>query len=633
MSTQLVLLVGLGGFFIIIFVITLIVILVKTFNKKNNNKISQQEKEKYLTSIGVDVSKLKDIVDDTVGSDMNFACTARPPCDIGYKVSENKKGEECCYVDMDKMQPTRNEVMRTMMKDIAKELIITETTELVVSSLYRIYGRIKTARAAAKAVKGASVAAKLATKAALTNGAKIAAKTAAKSALKLGMGPVGWAMLVFDIVSAALDLYDPVGYNSFVSNEVAMNLRNIAEHNFQRMHAENEGQSIPLMADFDYKNPSGEFETKHVLPEITKRMNEKVIDSMTEEMIEAYADSDLVAQQSYLETNSLKLVEDYMETMDYKKEVCETYQKQSGNRNKVEWINNVGCSMTKNECKRYNEYQLKQDPENQVLGLFTKRYRKKRGGTTKKPIMNTYRLPKEACIASPLAPYKDACTSDKGVWDDDEGMCSFKKSYCTGQGQRFHKMDNGIYNCVLYPGQEIAEMFFGSTVTRLMVSTGNPDSYKRLFDGDLTILKAWGQTLAFVSLGPMGMALAIGLRFGGVDVDLTKYTPIGLLMNPQMYNVIGDGFDDAAKAFEDAAEAYTNLLSNNVTMMLENFKKLGEVSAKFGKDAAKKVAEMGQTGIDTVKKLLDAGFEGIEDAIDGGLSGIEDAWDSICFFC
>jgi len=188
-------------------------------------------------------------------------------------------------------------------------------------------------------------------------------------------------------------------------------------------------------------------------------------------------------------------------------------------------------------------------------------------------------------------------------------------------------MGNGINNCVMYPGQRIAEMFFGKTITRHYIRSYDPESYKALLDGDLSLLKSYGEILAFISLGPFGAALAIGFKLGGVKIDLTDYTPIGAVM--KYHNEIGRGFEDAYEAVEDGVKEYTKLLELGVDEMLKNFKKLGKISSKLGKDAAKKVAGMGKVGIDKVSDLIDRGFNDIGNVVNKGLGEIEKAWGSL----
>jgi hypothetical protein len=617
------LLLGLGGFFTVCLITFVILVVLKFYKQKQKSSAS----ETYMTSMGINVAQVKNTIRDTVRSEMNFACTERPPCKPGYRVDKNSKGESCCYVDPSKTVLTKDEQLRAIMKDIAEELIITEGTELVIRMLPKLYKAIKNPAAAARAVKGAAVAAKAATKLFVKNGLKTAAKVAATAPLKAAMGPVGWAMLVFDIVSAALDIYDPVGYEDFMSNEVALNLRNISEHSFHLI-MENEGQSIPALADFDYRNPTGQWAMTHVIPDVRARMYDNVVDNLPLEMLEAFEEKDLVAQQVYIGDEAQKLLEAYMDTVEYKKEICQTYQNQRGNRNKVQWIDGIGCSMTAAECNSFNDYQSKQDPDNQQFALFTKKYRKKVGGSVKKPDMRTFSLPTKVCMVSPLGWSKEACTSDKGQWDEDEAMCSFNTRYCTHNGLKPKRMKNGINNCVMYPGQKIAEMFFGKTITRHYIRTHNPESYKALLDGDLSLLKSYGEILAFLQLGPFGMALGIGFKLGGVNVNLSDYTPIGAVM--KHHKAIGRGFEDAYEAVEDGVKEYTKLLELGVDEMLKNFKKLGKISSKLGKDAAKKVAGMGKDGIDKVGDLVDRlPVREVGQAINKGLGEIEKVWGSI----
>lgn len=58
----------------------------------------------------------------------------------------------------------------------------------------------------------AKVGVKTGSKIAAKTGAKIAASATTKAAAKSGMGPVGWAMMAFDVVSIGLDLGDAGGY-------------------------------------------------------------------------------------------------------------------------------------------------------------------------------------------------------------------------------------------------------------------------------------------------------------------------------------------------------------------------------------------------------------------------------------
>ena len=249
----------------------------------------------------------------------------------------------------------------------------------------------------------------------------------------------------------------------------------------------------------------------------------------------------------------------------------------------------------------------------------------------KKPRMRTYHFTDKVCMLSPLGWAKEACTSDMGRWDEKEAMCSYSNRYCARKGLKVHRMKNGVQNCIMFPGQKIAEMFLGQTITRQVMRTFDTRSYKALLDGDLSLLKSWGEVLFFLNLGPFGMALLIGLKLGGVD--LQKYVSLegiynGLKKIP--FKKMGDAFEDSYEAVEENIKEYTNLLKDGVVDMLGNVKKLGKISKKLGKDAAKKVAGLGSEGIDKVSDLIDKlplGEAG--DAINKGLGEINKSWDGI----
>jgi len=186
-------------------------------------------------------------------------------------------------------------------------------------------------------------------------------------------------------------------------------------------------------------------------------------------------------------------------------------------------------------------------------------------------------------------------------------------------------MRNGGHNCVMFPGQKIAEMFFGTTITRTVMRQFDPRSYKALLSGDLSLLKSYGQIMAFVSLGPFGMATRF--KLGGVDINLAEYTPAGLIM--KHHREIGKAFEESYEAVEDSVKEITNLLEDGVELMLDNVKKLAKISEKLGKDAAKKVSGMGKEGIDKVSDLVDKLPLGqVGDAINKGLGEVGKIWSS-----
>ena len=107
-------------------------------------------------------------------------------------------------------------------------------------------------KAASKAV--AKMASKAAVKAAWRVGVAAGMKATTKATMmsvKASMGPVGWAMLAFDVVSIGLDITDPQGYSTFMSNKYLKDLRDYTEFSLYEAFS-NTNYGWPLI--FDVRN-------------------------------------------------------------------------------------------------------------------------------------------------------------------------------------------------------------------------------------------------------------------------------------------------------------------------------------------------------------------------------------------
>lgn len=111
---------------------------------------------------------------------------------------------------------------------------------------------------------GARSAKKLAGKAGVKVATKVGTKVAVKLAsmgtkmlAKLGLGPVGLVLLVFDVLSLILDLWDPVGYNDSQTAGLVRAERDEIEKNYA-IALQNEGFDSPLLADPMFDLPPDE---------------------------------------------------------------------------------------------------------------------------------------------------------------------------------------------------------------------------------------------------------------------------------------------------------------------------------------------------------------------------------------
>ena len=103
--------------------------------------------------------------------------------------------------------------LRAAMKKVYKK-----TFQKVGKKLYKKLGKKAGKKAAQKLAK------KAAKKAAMK-----AASAGAKAGAKASMGPVGWALLVVDLVSMALDLLNVGGYDDFEGIQMYLNEREVAK--------------------------------------------------------------------------------------------------------------------------------------------------------------------------------------------------------------------------------------------------------------------------------------------------------------------------------------------------------------------------------------------------------------------
>jgi len=76
-----------------------------------------------------------------------------------------------------------------------------------------------------------------------------AAAMVVKLLLKLGSGPVGWALLVFDIFTVVQDLADTNNYNSFLENRMNLETRDTIVYEFAKAMALDK-QEFPVLFPF-----------------------------------------------------------------------------------------------------------------------------------------------------------------------------------------------------------------------------------------------------------------------------------------------------------------------------------------------------------------------------------------------
>lgn len=460
--------------------LSIVILRVAVWNQKeksqNKVKVKTIDLNTVMTNPNQVLSDTKQSIADTFAKE----CPSenKPPCKPGFIGRTNEDGAMCCYIDPKSLSLSKKELIESMAKDVATELVISIVADKVLSAvgkkIAKSYVGKMTAKLATKISAKISVAMiklapKLTAKLAL-----VSAKLAAASA-KLGMGPVGWALLAFEVISLGLDAWDPAGYNNWVSNTMYENLRNQAEMSYADEFKNNGGKYptlVSYMYDKDQIKPI--MEMVMTVDEVLDSVSEKSLDRF----FEIYGAPD---QPGYIEPSDEQfddildgVIDEVLVLFDqgqFDKSVCETLQK---NNYPVKWVEEAGCSLNEKGCSDFNKYNAALPDDTRQFAMYTNEYRVRNAsspGDNKKPNMVTRKYSDKVCMYSPLEQNYRTCNPKKGSqWIADAGMCSFGAQHCKDYALERSKMgDSRVYNCKMYPGQKVAEIILGTTITRSFI--------------------------------------------------------------------------------------------------------------------------------------------------------------------
>jgi hypothetical protein len=460
------LILGGGGLLFLLFVVVLLLVLIKW--KRSQNQ------QRSLADLYEDPERVRsEIIDPYV----NQPCSGgrRPPCGPGKIAKANRNGEMCCYTDISDPSLSTEDKVFGMVELFGSTLITSVVAEKILNSfaesMLKRSAQRKLTYQFTKQTAGII----------LDSSAKIAAramvKQSSKMAAKAAMGPIGWALLVLDLTSLALDLWDPMGYNEWQSNTVWKNIRNVSEATFEEK-MRNDGKNYPLLVSYLYDDSAEIMGIVATVPTILEFQNDKVNDIFVARYGDAYLNREFIPPQDEFDAAFLEakvLAEEKIKRGDFDKDICDHLQSQG---KPVEWHAELrDCTLTRVGCDQFNEYQKSQPDDERLLGMFTNEYRIRdptNPGDDKKPNMVTRKLNKPACLVSPLWQNKASCIDKtRSTWNDHAGLCDISKGYCDRMGMKHVRLENtgkhDIHNCELFPGQEFAQFIFGTTITNTAI--------------------------------------------------------------------------------------------------------------------------------------------------------------------
>jgi len=442
----------------------------------------------------------------TIGSE--GGCLFRPVngvCKPGFTLVDG-----CCQLnETDPLK--RSQIMKGIAKDVGTSILVSNIAEKLIKTSAK-----SGAKMAGKSLAGpiGKLAGKLGVKMGLKGGVM-----AAKLAKNASMGPVGAAMMVFDVVSLALDFADVGGYATFTANSVNTRTRNALEFQLESIAKAN-NMEYPLLFPVgdafpeEFESVSGKL-SAHFMPTILEEISKKdpkAIEDLIMESVKAEEDGteieipesfltlfgevyDTVTKEKHLERDKFLYDEMLKVLPDDKKDHIENFTHMSA-------PNRMGISLSKKGADAWNAKQragyldkfdalkpkpLPDDYQQPMYAAYTSDYRVVNAanpGKADNPNMVSRKLNKPATLGTyygMLVAYCEKPRKGKGKTidlygqgvrlDPNTGTCRFTQQYCKAMGLKFD--GSGDTNCKNYPGQKVAEMIFGTTVTRGAIKFGN----------------------------------------------------------------------------------------------------------------------------------------------------------------
>jgi hypothetical protein len=447
-------------------------------------------------------------------------------------------GYGCCEL-MPGANPEASDVAISITKMLAREILIGELAEYAVTKaapkliiqtgklLAGPYGKLLITRLQREAVEfageqGARAASilvsravsKAVVKGSTTLATRVGVKMAAfgiKTLTKLTSGPVGAAMMAFDVGSLLLDLFDPAGYELFVKNSENSKVRRQLEYMMQKSTGA-EGYPMLFPVAMIYKEA-----WEAAYESVSNDYDAEVINNLTDSDTDQYVD--LMIKSLLDEDDS---GENLSEFMSNKKEFLMNKDPTSRDRKIINKLFDIlprevhanlqlyeslsspthsGISLSKTGAFAWNQMNytkwMNRDPKTKgkaapLVAVYSKKYRvvnMVNPGDAGDPNMIEKELPQAAPYVMPWQilytlcekPRRGGLTSSTetsinpksyGVkFDPNNGRCVFTPKYCKHFGLDYD--GDGETECELYPGQDVAESIFGKTVTRSFVKVGN----------------------------------------------------------------------------------------------------------------------------------------------------------------
>jgi hypothetical protein len=404
----------------------------------------------------------------------------------------------------------------------------------------------KTARAALAAARAAR---------AVSAAGKVAAAVG-RYAMAAAGGPVGLmiaaALLAFDAISLTLDILDVDGYDSFTSQGLLTNMRNIIDYSVAAEFEKNDieypmifpiSTLFPEEMELAQEYMSSQIIGKYLIPEMAKNAKvqsafdkyvQDTIDNPNVEPPVPKEFTDFVSELlniKHLERDKLlySKLQELLGDQAYKIEFYESISSRD----------RMGISLSREAAKEWNSANEKTWMESHDLynppeiddtktppkqaACYTDTYYVYQSGPADKPNMIAKKLPEKTVIANYYGPLLAYCekvrkmkSTSTGVdpkalgtrFNFDTGVCEFSKEMCDRYGLEFKDND-----CKPRPGQDVAELIFGTTITRAYIKEYDQrlDDFKSGDPGKIMVALLKTQ-LDLLTFGAGSVIIAEGMK-------------------------------------------------------------------------------------------------------------------------
>jgi hypothetical protein len=460
-----------------------------------------------------------------------------PPCGYGYD-SKNVKDPlnkettyKCCLIDPYRNDPELEEILTEVGIFFAQQMAIgiglykigalidnilkeglSKTGTKIISSTTSIFAKKIAAKVATE------VASETAQKVVTTLSIKMLAKSVASSVMKsfayLMMGPVGWAIFAVDMMSMGLDLADPGGYADVTLLKEYRKNRNKTNEIYDNM-LKKEGIIPPLIQGPDSKFPDkilADCNIDNILNEYNK-IPEFDFENMEHlKIIKTAYQLQVIIILEYNKNMTLIHILDVIKnayprrltTNELTIEINKVSDLLDKYLSSPEGTKDFSELFTKTLCKIADGIIITPtDPKGQLMCSYKDRkscdesydwnkikYSLANPKDTKYENNNdtTYVewRDNKCIIVSPIL--RHSCADSNLDYNYDNQLCKITKEYCRMKGMEPKDTVDGI-DCEISDGQNVAELIFGTTVTRGLIQVFDPKQYEPCKKGEFDFAK------------------------------------------------------------------------------------------------------------------------------------------------